>query len=395
MEIKDYYKLLGIQTDCSPKQLKRAYRKLAKKYHPDVAHSSRSVEMFNEITEAYDTLSDPMKRSVYDKSLGEKLAAERRRAEREKRFEQPTKRPSQELKDRLSKDRSRWERLRERGATDLGMEQKEQYASPLNRAARVLKDTQILKREPTSRMGRLFGWLLGAPSTSKSAEKESGSKKSSFLQNAQESLRGVFSDELLDRQREKAKFAKPRSPVDALRGERYFTFSINTLESIVGTTREVVLGDLISPRKTVVTLPPGTKEGPFVEIVNLGEKSMTVKANVSITPHPLIDREGDDIVLKVALTVSEALEGVELEVPTLEGPVKVRIPPGWQGDKRLRLKERGLLRENKKSRGDMYIRTHVVMPDKIDESAMEAGRKLDSHYSAPVRKPFPKNLRDL
>jgi curved DNA-binding protein len=102
-----------------------------------------------------------------------------------------------------------------------------------------------------------------------------------------------------------------------------------------------------------------------------------------VKPHPFFRREGLDLHLRLPVTISEALSGAAVDVPTPNGNVRLKIPARSQSGARLRLKERGVPRG--KERGDLYVELDVRLPDQDDARLAEAARAADASYSRPVR----------
>ncbi len=148
-------------------------------------------------------------------------------------------------------------------------------------------------------------------------------------------------------------FEAPRRPRTATA-----TADITLEEAFRGTERELVVRNGF-PRRVTVRIPPGVHTGQKVRVRG-GEGDVYVE--VRVQPHPLFTREGDDLVCEVPVSLTEALLGAEIEVPTLEGKVKVRVPPETQPGQVLRLRGLGMPRLRGGGRGDLLVRVRVVLP---------------------------------
>jgi DnaJ-class molecular chaperone len=107
---------------------------------------------------------------------------------------------------------------------------------------------------------------------------------------------------------------------------------------------------------------------------------------VHIQPHPLLKRERDDLHMVVPVTVREAMAGGSITVPTIEGPVKLRIPPKSQSGQKLRLKGKGAMNPKTKQRGNLFVTLEVKVPQTDDKEALEAVERLDKLYRGDVRR---------
>jgi DnaJ-class molecular chaperone len=139
----------------------------------------------------------------------------------------------------------------------------------------------------------------------------------------------------------------------------------------------------------VVRIPPGADDGSIIRLAGKGAPSTSGGApgdlviEMRVAPHPVVQREGLDLSMRVPVTLEEAYNGASIEIPTFEGPVKVRIPPRSQPGARLRLRGKGVSRKDK--RGDFYVELDVRLPDQQDDALAEALRNSRSAYSGPVR----------
>jgi molecular chaperone DnaJ len=149
----------------------------------------------------------------------------------------------------------------------------------------------------------------------------------------------------------------------------------------------------VAPRSEVVTVvvPPGIEDGACVVVPGRGHTDSVGAApgdlyvSVGIMPHPFFRREGRDICLTLPVAVHEAALGARVEVPTLDGPVKLRIPPGTPSGQRLRLRDHGVPSAHGGEAGDLLIDVQVVLPPVRDERSRELLREFGRLNDTNVR----------
>ena len=290
MKYKDYYKILDVPRDASEDAIKKAYRKLARKYHPDVSKEPNAKEKFQDVSEAYETLRDKEKRAAYD-SLG-------------------SYRPGQEF--RPPPDWS--ERFGQQGSRDFG-------------------DIDL------SDLFAAFGGGFG-----RSAGKRRGFRQGSV-------------------------------PIP---GEDYeVTVRITLEEAFSGTEREFRIGD-----QTVrARIPKGATDGERLRLRGKGGPGMNggppgdLYLVISLVPHALYKANGRDLDLEVAVAPWEAALGAQIEVPTLEGQVKMKLPAGSKSGQKLRLAGKGLPRPGGGA-GDLYAVIMIVVPGTLTERERQLYEQL-------------------
>lgn len=363
----DLYAILGVTKDATAEEIKKAYRRLARKYHPDVNREKGAEEKFKEISAAFEALGDPKKRALYDEFGPEALRggfnAEAARAYR-----------------------------RAGGATGgfggAGGE------SPFGRGGGDFSD---IIEELFRRAGRHPAAAAGAD-----VEAELGV-------DLKDALNGAEKDLVVNRP----------SPCDTCHGEGTAPGAqARTCPVCAGSGRVRMAGpvplnvpcnhcrgtgviegppcptcggsgELAKRQKVRVTVPAGLEEGSRIRLAGLGGPGVAggppgdLILHVRLEPHPLLRREGLDLTLDLPLTIREAVEGAEVDVPTLAGPVALRVPPGMQSGRRMRLRGRGL-KNRKGETGDMYVVAQVQVPPPGPE-VVEAARALDARYPGNPR----------
>ncbi len=336
----DYYLILEIPRTASIDEVKQGYRRLALKYHPDTGSNPDDGKDFHIIQTAYETLSNLKTKQQYDKELKRQEGAEKRKR----------------------KD------------------------STFRVQATILEEE---KEKPAS----------SASAAANAGAGEARKRKPSIIDSIWDSL-GFSRADLVDegtKQDEKQKKTPSEngSLADRLRGVRTIYQRIDALESVKGTTREISIDQGGKVRKETIRIPAGILDGTMLELT-FPEKNefprQTVKVRIGIVPHLLVEREGWDLTVKLPVKPSELLKGAELEVPSLTGPVKVRLPEGWDARKRLRIKSRGVKDPNSGTTGDLYVKVLLVMPNVEEQAARDAIDNLDQYYPENVRKDIPTEL---
>lgn len=291
MATRDYYEVLGVSSNATEDHIKKAYRKLARQFHPDqVQGTGKEKEAaearFKEISAAYDTLSDPDKRKTYDQ-------------------------------------------MRQFGAAGGFQGHTGPFGGtgPFGRSA---------KRGPFAQ-GSPFGQGAG------------------FGGGFEDILSSLFGGDTYQA-------TQPREAAET-------GVEITLEEALRGTTREVT-----NPRtgkRLRVKLPAGVTTGSKV-------RAGDAMVAVTVQPHALFQRKGDDLELELPLTFWEAIDGAEVEVPTLDGAVKMKIPPRTQSGRLFRLKGKGMPHLKGEGRGDLFAKAIIYLPTDIDEQALALWRRLGS-----------------
>ena len=314
MEFKDYYQTLGVSKSSSDKEIKQAYRKLARKFHPDVNPGDKSAEArFKEINEAYEVLADPDKRRKYDE-----LGANWRMYEQAQQQGQPFPGGSP-FGFGGSGQGGAW-------TIDMG-------GGPGGYRTMTQEEMQDLfgNEDPFSDFFRtFFGGGGGA---------------------ARETARG----------RGRARSQKGQD----IEHEVELTLE----EAYHGATRRMSIKEGGHARSVDVRIPVGVKEGSRVRAAGEGASGSNGGAagdlylKVHVKPHPLFERKGDDLHARVPVPVTTAVLGGEAQVPTITGSVRLKIPEGTQNAQVFRLKGHGMPKVGRPDdRGDLYATVEVQLP---------------------------------
>ncbi len=376
MAKEDYYKVLGIERTAKPEEIKKAYRRLARKHHPDVNPGDKAAEeRFKLITEAHDVLSDPKKRGVYDRfgQYSDNLAEAAARGAypgagaggagsgRNAPFDftgfdwgnaSTTSGPTAGASggssfrdifaDLFSGGKSEREVPRpapQRGA-DIEMPLALSFEDAING---LTANITVNRSEQCSRCNGA-GDTGGAPITCPTC------KGAGQVQRAGGRLR--FAQECPDC----GGAGKRRPPCPVCHGQ----------------------GTVPKSEPVKVRIPAGVDTGSRVSVKGKGQGGrmggppgdLIIITNVG--PHAYFKRKGDNIYVTVPLTVPEAALGARIEVPTVAGKAQLRVPPGTQSGQKFRLRERGApsLR-NPQARGDQFVEVQVTLPKIISEETKE------------------------
>jgi curved DNA-binding protein len=312
MEYRDYYEVLGVPKTATQTEIKKAFRRLAREHHPDTNPGDAEAEKrFKDVNEAHAVLSDPEKRKRYDE-LGSNWQA----------YQQAGFDPNQ------AGDWSafggapggmRWT-VRTRNADDLG---------DFSDFFRVFFGDGPIGAG-ASEAGAGTGTRFGSP------------------------FGTVFGDI--------GGFQTSQGAQPVPRTEAHGTVEVTLAEVAKGTERTVA----VDGRRLQVKIPPGVSDGAKIRLRDQGV-TLTVKVKLDSR----FTRNGADLATEVRLSLSEALLGGEVPVPTPTGPVKLRIRPNTQNGQVITIRGRGLPRRgHPDQRGDLHVSVHVVLPH-LDEPARE------------------------
>jgi curved DNA-binding protein len=298
MEFKDYYRVLDVSRTATADEIRKRYRRLARRFHPDVSKEPRAEERFKEVQEAYEVLKDPAKRAAYDQ-----LGADYRPGQQ---FRPPP--------DFGSRSDFRGEPDEEQGFSEF--------------------------------FSSLFGG--GSPYADASGRRGGGAGPG----------RG---------------------------GDSHARLQVTLEEAYHGAQKTIELsrpefadGELaVATRALRVTIPPGVTQGQLIRLQGQGgaggKEAGDLYLEVHFAPHPWFVVEGRDVTLTLPVAPWEAALGTTVSVPTLGGPVEMRIPAGARAGQRLRLKGRGL---PGRPPGDQYLLLKIVLPPETTARARELYEEL-------------------
>ncbi len=368
MAKRDYYEVLGVGREATENDLKKAYRQLARKYHPDVNPGNKEAEeRFKEINEAYEVLSDPEKRARYDQ-FGH-------------------------------------------AGTDPGGFGQGDFQGGFGGFGDIFE--------------MFFGGGFGGT--------QRGPRKGADLQldldiSFEEAAFGVERDVQVTRQEEcpacQGSGAEPgthpsRCPACHGTGQIKVTQAtplgrfqtVRTCSQCHGSGKVINTpckecrgrGAVRRERKIHVRVPAGVDTGSRLRISGEGEPGTLggppgdLYVDISVRPHPLFRRRDFDVLSDHSVSFTQAALGAELQVPTLDGHVKVKIPEGTQSGTSFRLKNKGIPRLRGYGRGDHHVRIMVITPTNLSERQKELLRELERSLSQENRageKGFFEKMKD-
>ena len=309
---RDYYEVLDIPRAATAADIKKAYRKLARKHHPDLNRNDPSAaERFKEVQEAYDVLTDDKKRKTYD-----------------------------------------------------------QFGHAGDDSAAVAQAAAA-----AAASGHGPGDFRYAPQNSDDASVDFGDvDMGDLFENFMGGQRGRSG-----RRSGQSPFQRSAAVPEQMRGaDLAHNLTLPFLDAVRGTTVELRFAgsESIGDETIAVHIPPGVDDGSKIRVRDKGHLSamggprgdLIITAHV--TPHPYFRRRGRDILLDLPISAAEAANGATVSVPTLDGPVELRVPSGIGSGKKLRIKGRGVSQRDG-SRGDEYCRILIQLPPYLaaDEKA--------------------------
>jgi len=357
----DFYVVLGLERGATLDDIKRAYKRLARKFHPDINPGDRmAAAQFRQIAEAYETLSDPDRRRRYDTTGHSGNAAE---------------------------------------GQSYGFE--------------GFDFTVSVHGPDASTFGDLFADVFQQRGSQRPPhEPQRGvDLHQTIAVTFEEAIRGGERAITVTRQEHcrackglgRLHVSETRCPhcqggvIKSVRGHMVFT---RPCAHCNGTGRQrdtrcpACAGQQVETRTEPLTinLPPGLADGARIRIPGKGHVGRNGGAVgdlyiiVHVQPHPLFRRDGDDLHVTVPIAIHEAALGAKVDVPSIDGPARVRVPPGTQSGQRFRLRERGAPSPRDGKRGDLVVEVRLVLPKVLDERSKELLREFGKINSEDVRK---------
>lgn len=326
MEYKDYYKILGVDRKATPDQIKQAYRRLARKYHPDVSKETNAEEKFKDLQEAYEVLKDNEKKAAYDQ-LGSNWKSGQE-------FRQPPGWDDSSFHFRSAGG----ERFTE---SDLGG------------------------------FSDFFRNLFGGGGA--------GRRGQSF----------DFEDNVSHQ------FHRPEGR------DQHAKINISLEDAFRGTTKTLQLqvpemdanGRVQYTTRTLkVNIPAGAQNGQQLRLAKQGSKAPggspgDLYLEIHIEAHPFFSLQGHDVYLTLPVSPWEAALGAEIKVPTLGGPVGLKLAPGSQTGQKLRLKSRGM--PGKPHAGDQYAIVEILVPPAHSDEQKQVYKMMAEKMPFNPRKHWP------
>ena len=323
MAKKDYYQILGVSRNASEKEIKQAYRRLARKHHPDLNPNDKSAEArFKEINAAYEVLSNPEKRKKYDQ-FGEQW-------EYAEQFAKPG-----------GQGGMRW---------DFG------------------QGGRAFEYGDASEFGDLFSSLFGGAglgSRVKRGPQRGQDVESPIEVSLEEAYHG--STRVIQLQAEE--------PCTACGGTGRVGNRVCTMCEGAGVK--------LIPKRLEVKIPAGVRDGSRIRIAGEGVPGAggsrgDLYLMVKVLPHTIFERKGDDLHTEVSVSLATAMLGGEVRLPTLDGTLSLRIPPETQNGKVFRLAGKGMPKLGNADHGDMLAKVRVILPTNLTEDERRLFERLRS-----------------
>ncbi len=369
---RDYYDILGVPRDASKDDLKSAYRRLAKQYHPDVNKDHTAEEKFKEVSEAYSVLSDDEKRSAYNRYghaafQGGQGAADFSGFTVDDIFEQ--------FFGSFGGTRTAGARRGPRRGADLRYELSITFDEATHG---VQKEIEVTRAEtcPTC--------------SGKGAEPGTEPVRCPTCKGAGEirQVRQTFLGSMVN---------------------------VSTCPTCQGTGETIATpchtckgrGRVRNTRKLIVNIPPGVDIGTQIRLSNEGEPGSgggpagNLYVVLNVEPHPYFRRRGDDIWMEFSINIAQAALGAEVQVPTIDGEEKLKVPAGTQPGTVFPMRGRGVPRLQRNGRGDHFVVINVAIPTALNTEQKKLLKELSktlegSHAgSSDEKKSFLDTLSDF
>ncbi|HHY46890.1 MAG TPA: molecular chaperone DnaJ [Firmicutes bacterium] len=373
MANKDYYEILGVSRDASQEDIKKAYRKLARQYHPDMNPNDPKAEArFKEINEAYEVLGDPEKRAKYDQ-FGQ--------AGPEGGFDfgrggfggfDPFGNIS-DIFDMFFGGEPR-ATARARWGPQPGQDLEYEMEMTLEEVATGVERTIDITRMDTCNTCRGSGTAPGTEPVT-------------------------------------CPVCRGRGQVGETRTTPFGHFtSLSTCPRCGGEGKVIETpcptchgrGRVEGRHRITVKVPPGVDTGTRVRIAGAGHAGTRggppgdLYVRINVMPHPVFTRSGNDITCEVPIHFWQACLGDEIEVPTLDGTTRLRVPEGTQSGTSFRLKGKGLASVRGFGRGDQYVKVRIVTPTRLSARERELLKELAGIQGSLVQenKGFFRKMKD-
>jgi len=320
---KDYYNILGVNRGASEREIKQAYRRLARKYHPDVNPSDKSAEAkFKQINEAYEVLSDKEKRRKYDQFGDQWQYADQ--FTKARRHQTPS-----------------WDFNQSEGATSFHFAE--------------------------GNFGSLFDEILRG------------------------SRAGTYSRQVRPRRGQDIEHPVEVTLEEAYHGaNRIVSLEVEETCSGCGGSGQIQnmlcsvcrgSGVVVRLKRLEVKIPPGVKNRGRVRLAGKGKPGYggtrgDLYLVISVKPHRLFERKGDDLYVEVPVPLTVAVLGGEVQVPTLKGKLALKIPPETQNGRAFRLAGQGMPHLGNSSHGDLLAKVNVALPTNLSPQEKELFKQL-------------------
>lgn len=371
---KDYYQILGISRDASPEEIRKAYRQLAKQFHPDThPDDKRAGARFREASEAYEVLQNPEKRAAYDRFGMAGVKGGFSTTGAGGGFGDFDLFGDSFFGDIFESVFGGGARTRARGrrpqrGQDIGY----RMGMSLLEAARGVERTIEVPRSETCPRCEGTGAKAGTEPTV--CPKCDGKGQVLLTQG----------------------FLSVSRPCDQCRGRGRIIAS--PCPECKGQGRVQTM------RSIKVSVPPGAETGLRLRLNGEGELGLyggppgDLYVEIEVEEHPIFARDGDDLLCELPISFAQAALGANVEVPTLESKVRLKVPPGTQSGKIFRLRGKGIVSLRGYGRGDLLIRVAVEVPTKLSKRQKELIQEfgeLSGEHPGPLSKNFFEKVKEV
>jgi len=353
MADKDYYKILGVNKNASKEEIKSAYKKLAKQFHPDVNKDADATEKFKEINEAASVLGDDQKRQQYD-TYGSDF---------ERKYHQNF---NQQFSGFDFEDMDFGDLFEMFFSGGFGGGSKGGHKRSRGRDLRY--DTEITLEEAASGIKKSI--VLEKPELCKDCDGRGGDDYEKCNECDGKGLKHV---------RQQTPFGIFESRVTCKKCQGHGEIIKNTCSKCKGK-------GIVHKKKTLeINIPAGVDSGAQLRLREEGE---AVKGGttgdlyvfIEVKKHKYFEREDDDIILEVPILVTQAILGDEVEVPTLDGKAMLKIPRGTQPETVFRMKNRGIQHLNHPGNGDQLVKVKIEIPEKLTRKQEELMKEFEKEF---------------
>ena len=370
---KSFYEILGISKNATQEDIKKAYRKLARKWHPDINPGNKEAErQFKEISEANDCLSNKEKRKLYDEFGADGLQSgfDAQKARQYRQWNSYEEAAGAEPGHEFGKYKSYEDIFGDVfgfGSGEGGF-----------RTTMAARGRDVEYEMSIDMVSALKGFKteisMQKPTPCRKC-KGSGTDPASVMKNCP--------------------VCGGSGRVNVAEGPMHFTKPCPQCHGHGRTGKPCPLcggsGQVIDTEKIKVSIPPGVKEGSRVRVAGKGEqgrdggKPGDLYLKIHVKAHPFLKRDGDSLFLDLPVTVGEAMAGSTISIPTIYGSVRLKIPRGSQGSRVLRLKGKGAVNIKTKKKGDLMVKLVIKVPKTDDKEVLESVSRMERFYKGDIR----------
>jgi molecular chaperone DnaJ len=371
---EDYYELLGVSRDAGPDDIKKAFRKLARQYHPDVNKDPAAEAKFKEINEAYEVLSDEQKRAAYDRYGHAAFRNGGGPAAGQGDFGNFTDINDifNEFFGGFNRSGTAQQRRSPRRGADLRYDLKLEF---LEAVFGVEKEIDIVRNESCQRCSGNGAEPGTTPSKCRTCN------GTGEVRRMQQSILGSF-------------------------------VSVTTCPTCGGGGEVIAVPckqcggkkQVRTTRSLSVSIPPGVDNGTQIRLNNEGEPGVNggppgnLYVVINVTPHAYFRRKDQDIIVEVGINIAQAALGDEVEVPSVDGKEKLSIPPGTQSGSVFHIKGKGVPHLRRTARGDQVVVVDVRIPPNLTSEQrrlfVDLAKTLGKEVVPQQAKGFFDKLRD-